>query len=54
MKASDSLLFSFALFVSISAFSAMILLLLVIELWPVFALVAGLKIYGWLIISGVI
>lgn len=52
MRPSDFLLFLFALSVSVSAFSAMILLLLVIELWPVFALVAGLKIYGWLIISG--
>jgi hypothetical protein len=52
MKASDFLLFSFALFVSISAFSAMILLVLIVELWPVFALIAGLKIYGWLILLG--
>jgi len=52
MRISDFLLFLFALFVSISAFSAMILLVLIVELWPVFALIAGLKIYGWLIVLG--
>jgi len=52
MRISDFLLFLFALFVSFSAFSAMILLVLIVELWPVFALIAGLKIYGWLIVLG--
>lgn len=54
MRASDFLLFLFVMIVSITALFAIILWLFIREFWPVFALVAVLKIYGWLVVLGAI